>query len=480
MTKLKTIISVLMISFLLVSPSLAKSLTLWEYYDRQGLSLPSISERAEIYAKINPYELYTGTLTQNIALLDFIQLSPESTQKPYTEETFGGVGGSSELPKVTADFESSLVSRISASDTEMTLVDSADRNGTTLSGWYGFSIESDSSKKEYVIANCTGSSCSQMLRGVSFNDGVATSSARAFIHGRGTDVSITNHPNLTIITNILNGTDGIPDKIYYDDTVTISAGDNQKILTDLQYVNNLIANGVATTTQSIFGGGTEATQSQIASGFYDINDPRLITTRYASSTPTVATTTIPVTGTNGKLSQSFLDLTQPFTFTATTTSATSTAVHGDFTTLSVGSLSVPYDTASTSAASVGYVNKKTYATVSDTLQASDDTEEITTSSSYVKLKEFIVLVPGKYRVKFDGKIEGAGTYGRIYVNGQVFGTEQSFVSTSYVTKSEDLYFSYGDSVQLYAKSNGTDDAFIKNFRLYYTPQTTSSNAVLTN
>ena len=361
MFKMKKILSIAVLSFFVASPVLAAPLTLWEFYDRQNLALPSISERAEIYALINPYKVYTGSMYQNIELLDLLNSERLEQEIPSIEEQdlndfMGGATGSSELPQVSGDFESSLVSRMDKEDVEMDLVDSVDRDGNTLSGWYGFTVDSNSSKKEYIVGNCTGSSCVSLLRGVSFDNGVSTSSDRIHTHGRGTDVSITNHPNLTIITNILNGADGIPDKIYYDDSVIISAGDDQKTLTDLAYVNALIASGVATTTQTVFGGGTEATQAQMAAGYYDVDDPRLITTRYASSTPGVATTTLPITRPDGTLHQSYINLDEEFIFTATTTSATSTAVHGEFSTLDVGTLSVPYDTASSSASSVGYVN----------------------------------------------------------------------------------------------------------------------------
>ncbi len=302
--------------------------TLWEYYTQLEGSLPSIAERAEVFALVSPLEKYWGEKEQNIELLDFLLSASTEQEIPINynqprEEIFGGAGGSSELPLVTANFESSLVSRIEKTDLEMELVDSVDQDGVTLSGWYGFTIDITSSKRETVIASCAGSSCSQMLRGVSYSDGISTSSDRAFIHRRGADVSITNHPNLTIITNILNGVDGIPDKIYYDDGVTINSGDDEKTLVDLDYVNALIAQGVATTTQTVFGGGTEATQDQIKNQYYDINDPRLLTTRYTSPGNN-STTSIIVSEEDGFLNQDRIDLSEDFVFTGDTTIGSTT------------------------------------------------------------------------------------------------------------------------------------------------------------
>ena len=259
MQKLTTILLTLLFFF---SPIYANvciasdPLTLWQYYDMKGETLPSLSERGKIYSEIVKFEFYRGTAEQNIVLLEYLLSGGSQQEKTAIEnedmgEFFGGVAGSSELPKISANFESSLVSRIEKTDTSMNLVDSTDQDGNTLSGWYGFIIDISSSKRETVIANCTGSACSSMLRGVSYSDGISTSSDRAFIHGRGADVSITNHPNLTIITNILNGIDGIPDLVYYDSTIsttTIADSSNGSILINRDYAINLANDYGATST----------------------------------------------------------------------------------------------------------------------------------------------------------------------------------------------------------------------------------------
>jgi len=308
--KITKLISIAILFFVIVLPVSASPSNLWEYYNEKGENLPSVSERAVIYEVINQLEHYSGTVRQNAFLLDFLLSVDDANsymdQSEDFGEFFGGAGGSAELPQSIADFESSLVSRIEKTDTSMSLVDSADGDGNTLSGWYGFTIDINLSKKEYVIANCTGASCVSMLRGVSYVDGVSTSSDRAFTHGRGADVSITNHPNLIIITNILNGIDGVPDKLYYDSGVVIGAGDDNQTVPTKKYIDDSMASGVSIMTETVFGGAKVATRAQMSSGYNDINDPRVLTTKNATSTGGFATTSVVITEESGTIDNDFL------------------------------------------------------------------------------------------------------------------------------------------------------------------------------
>lgn len=82
-----------------------------------------------------------------------------------------------------------------------------------------------------------------------------------------------------------------------------------------QYADGLAIAGVSTSTESSFGGVWLASQVQMASSTYDINSPRALYSRYATSSPYTTGLWIPITQNNGKLHQSFLDLTQNYTWT---------------------------------------------------------------------------------------------------------------------------------------------------------------------
>ncbi len=121
-----------------------------------------------------------------------------------------------------------------------------------------------------------------------------------------------------------------------------------------------------------------------------------------------------------------------------------------------------------------------YASASDTLQASADTERNKSNDdTYTKVKEIKTMVGGVIRVKFDGESVNANGYIRIYKNGIAFGTEQNPGQGSYTTYSEDLFFIAGDLIQIYYKTfNLASDIYVKNFRLYYTKNTNNKNYII--
>ncbi len=336
--KIKTAFAVVFISMIFCYPLLAKSLTLWEFYTDGGEKLPSITERSVIYQELSPGDVYIGSMSQNIALLQYLQGGEVFTEKTAIEdqdigEFFGGVTGSSELPQITANFESSLVSRIEKTDITMELVDSTDEDGNTLSGWYGFIVDINStSKRETIIANCSGSSCSELLRGVSYSDGVSTSSERAQVHGRGADVSLTNHPNLTIITNILNGVDGVPDVLYYDDSVAITGSSSSNVIIHKEYADNLAIAGSPDASASVKGIVEIADGIDVRDGNYKGSTGAVLVLPSLDVRHSFTGDDYEIISTNvlGYVDQSFIDLEEDFTFsgdfetTGETTLATTT------------------------------------------------------------------------------------------------------------------------------------------------------------
>jgi hypothetical protein len=135
----------------------------------------------------------------------------------------------------------------------------------------------------------------------------------------------------------------------------------------------------------------------------------------------------------------------------------------------------------TSDATTLHFNQPYTATTSANLKQSADTEQTSTSDTYVKVKEILMQISGNARFDFDLKGTGAPptSYGRIYKNGVAFGTEQSSTD-SYVTKTENLSFVAGDLIQLYIHDNPGDDVSVRNFRVYYDRQTAVDTIVNTD
>jgi len=95
------------------------------------------------------------------------------------------------------------------------------------------------------------------------------------------------------------------------------------------------------------------------------------------------------------------------------------------------------------------------------------TQRETSSETYVKLKEIEITESGTYKVWFDLLKTAGGTlaYGRIYKNGVGFGTEQSTNQTEDQTYTEDLAFTKGDLLQLYAKQSGGAISYVNDLKL---------------
>ena len=109
----------------------------------------------------------------------------------------------------------------------------------------------------------------------------------------------------------------------------------------------------------------------------------------------------------------------------------------------------------------------------DNLALSSDGEKSTTSTEYVKAKEFRIYRPGTYRIKFDLRAYAPHmtAYARVYRNGSPVGTEHSESQATWTTFSEDIGgWQSGDYVQLYYRQvggTGVQSAKVRNFRLYY-------------
>ena len=115
--------------------------------------------------------------------------------------------------------------------------------------------------------------------------------------------------------------------------------------------------------------------------------------------------------------------------------------------------------------------------VSDNLKISADTERLQAGETgYIKQKEIRIRKEGTIRVKFDLKSTAAAkVYGRIYINSVAVGTEKQHTGTTYATYSEDINIVNDDIningalIQLYIREdvNASNDAYFKNFRIYY-------------
>jgi hypothetical protein len=101
---------------------------------------------------------------------------------------------------------------------------------------------------------------------------------------------------------------------------------------------------------------------------------------------------------------------------------------------------------------------------------SNDAEITSTSTSYVVIRETMILVGGTYRVYFDIKTANSGyaAYGKVYVNGVAVGTERMTTGdTNYHTvATQDFIVKPGDLLQIYIHTNSVSyAAYLRNVKL---------------
>jgi len=273
----------------------ASASQLWEY--------GSFNERADKAVEIGLVgnsDEYVGNYKQNLILLD------------YYEPTLGVA-----IPKVIAWFEDTLQASISSLATSLTLVDGTDKEGNSLSGTYGLTIDEGGANEELVIATCAGTACTSITRGVSVADGETSVTALKKSHRRGASIKITNAPTLIVVQRVMNGDEGFPNRLWYDDQPTFAS--TTDIVTK-KYADNLTNQGAATSTESVAGIVELATQIESASSTpWGSNYPHVQQSKHASSTPYSGMTGLwDIWSENdGKLSQSWIDLSDSFTWSGT-------------------------------------------------------------------------------------------------------------------------------------------------------------------
>lgn len=218
------------------------------------------------------------------------------------------LGASLDIPTPVALFETTLASSISTSATTMTLTSATDKDGTVLaSSTYGFIIDEGTASEEMVLADCTSTACTNMIRGISVLTGTSTVAALQKAHRRGASVKITDGPILLILKRIVNGEGLFPRTLRYKSTA--SACSNVDDICDKAYIDNSVNQGAATSTQTNGGIVELATATEAASSTdLGANQPLVLQAKNATSTPSgyASSTNVVVTENDGTLNPFFL------------------------------------------------------------------------------------------------------------------------------------------------------------------------------
>jgi len=263
---------------------------------------------------------------------------PVQAPVPVVEKS---VGASLPIETPVALFTTSLTNSITDTATSMSLRSGTTFDGTTLaSSTYSFIIDEGTASQEFVRADCTNTTCTNMERGLSAITGTTTVSGLAKSHRRGASVKITDAPILLNLTRIINGIGTFPNIISYTGAKTPTLGLYNIPDWDFVkgYVDSGFNQGAATSTETNGGLVELGTLAEQASSFDGgINKPTVLQTKNSTSTcQVVGSYNVVASTTTGKIDKGCIDQTANYTltgnsifsgqnsFTGTTTMATTT------------------------------------------------------------------------------------------------------------------------------------------------------------
>lgn len=152
------------------------------------------------------------------------------------------------IPKVVADFETSLASAISIGATSFTLSSATDDDGNSLpAGKYCFTLNNGSSNKQYLLGQLNGTAVTSV---VSVNRQGTETSGAAYAARAGSPIIISDFATIQRVADILKGVlelDG-SNPLVYDAEPTLA---DRKELATVGYVLDNIAGGTVTFDEQV-------------------------------------------------------------------------------------------------------------------------------------------------------------------------------------------------------------------------------------
>lgn len=155
------------------------------------------------------------------------------------------------IPRVVADFETSLASSVAQGDTTASLLSNLDTNSVALAaGYYGLTVDNGSDYKEFILCSVSGTALTNVY---SVSDQGTATVGFANYHRRGAPVQITDHASLLKVVQTLTAQIGIDggNPLYYDSTPALVSGLQ---LATVQYVLDTVNGGAVTFNAEVIAG----------------------------------------------------------------------------------------------------------------------------------------------------------------------------------------------------------------------------------
>lgn len=194
------------------------------------------------------------------------------------------------IPKISALFETSLASAMTAAATSFTLVSGTDRDGNALSGLYPFIIDEGTADEEFVVGTISGTNVTVTYRGCDADTPTTEVAANKKAHRRGASVKITDYPIMGYLRELLNGAFTFPNKLSYESHPTFSSNTE---MVDKKYVDDTALAGAPDASTTVKGVAEEATQAEVdadtaaggTSARLFVNPSTLATSKYGTRLP---------------------------------------------------------------------------------------------------------------------------------------------------------------------------------------------------
>jgi len=222
------------------------------------------------------------------------------------------------VPQSFALVDTYLASSIDTTATSFTLADGTTRDGTALSGYICFTLDVNSPDVEYVCGFASGTSVTNVSRGINPVNPNTTSSALISPHRRFASVQVTDYPWAQFVTRKLNGVDTFDAPLYYTFATTTGITDNRQI-PNKAYVDSIAAAGAADATFTAKGISYISNLFSLITGSSTLEGGvyKVPHAGYFNATSTT-TSTIPVTnyleGTLYKISPTFIATTTAYSW----------------------------------------------------------------------------------------------------------------------------------------------------------------------
>lgn len=340
----KLLLSILFLA-LIALPAKASYETLFNFYTlKLGQKLPPVSARALEASKCG-IKNYVGSYEQNIAFLDCLENNKQTNDIKSIFSKFGlpaydygdTLGGN--IPVSATDW--TLATALSSTATTIDLVDFNDIRdnavATTSFPTKVYLVIEPENQSNAEIVVCPASSADQTntqftgcTRGLAFYGNSETAvTANKKAHSAGAGVIMTNVGQF--FNNFVDITDaqsvaGI--KTFTSSPIVPNPTTDYQAATKY-YVDNVALQGGATSTTDVMGLVELGTKAEASAGTWNANRPTTLTTQMATSSSQVATTSVVVTETDGKINQNFLDLTEDFTINGDVTLNGATTIAND-------------------------------------------------------------------------------------------------------------------------------------------------------